>query len=181
VSETQDVKPAGFVALQLRQLRGFETQAAFAQRLGISRDSLANYETGRTVPSADKLDQFREALGLPDAYFQDAPLAQAAVFMGWAGKPELAPSPDEMAILRLLRVVPPEVVLRVALELLGSFSSGLTLADTKNGEQLREAVERVASMVKNRGKFDRSRPEKSGEDALSAARELARQVLNQDD
>ena len=69
VRDTQHVKSGGHIALQLRQLRGIETQAKFAERLGISRDSLANCETGRTVPSQEKLDQFREALGLIPTVF----------------------------------------------------------------------------------------------------------------
>lgn len=181
MSDTQDVKSTSLVAMQLRQLRGFETQSAFAKRLGISRDSLANYETGRTVPSAAKLDQFREALGLGFAHFQEHPAAQMMSAFGQAGEPDFRPSPDELAFIRLIRIVPRDTVLAVAMSLLDAISTGLLFGNGVDGEKFRQAVERLALVVKERGTYDRSKLQNGADDALRQAQAIARQAINRRD
>lgn len=185
VRHTQDVKSPSHIALQLRQLRGFESQAAFAKRLGISRDSLANYETGRTVPSVEKLDKFCDALGLPLAFFQEDALAQLQVnvdlALGMTQEYGRRPSPDELAFLRLMRAVPQSTILEIATRLLEAISNGSSLVEERDGEKLRQAVESVAAVIKSGGKYDNSRPKKAGADALRQALELAREALNRRD
>jgi len=177
VKNTQDVKLSGHIAQQLRYLRGLESQAVFAKKLGISRDLLANYETGRTVPSDQRLEKFRQALGLSSAAFDESDVSQPMVFFGLARGFEFRASPDELAFARLLRVVSNNTVLAVATSLLDAVSSGLVLTDEKDGEQLKEALERVVAIFRNGGKYDKSPAEKSGADALRQAQELARQAI----
>ena len=56
---TRDVFPA-----RLRELRGNESQAQFAARIGIARPSVASYEKGLRIPPADYIAMICKACGV---------------------------------------------------------------------------------------------------------------------
>ena len=47
---------------QLRTARGL-TQAEVAQRLGVTRQTISSYESGRTMPDLETLKQLADILG----------------------------------------------------------------------------------------------------------------------
>ena len=79
------------IADRLRQLRGEQTQAEFARQLNMQRPQLANYETGKNVPSADFVYKVCEQtgasadwlLGLKDR--NDTPKQTVSVKVGSGG------------------------------------------------------------------------------------------------
>lgn len=46
-----------------RRRKGFKTQTALGDRLGVSGRTIRNYETGHTMPDLATLQQLREVLG----------------------------------------------------------------------------------------------------------------------
>lgn len=48
---------------RLREVRGQQTQAEFAEAISVSRGSLSNYEAGRRLPSGSVLDRIERETG----------------------------------------------------------------------------------------------------------------------
>lgn len=180
MSEAQDVKSVGQVARQLRLLRGLSTQAAFAGRLGVSRAALANYETGRTIPSEKTLQSFREALDLGEQYFSDNPFDQMMLSMGLHTQPGDGFSPDERAILQILRVVPTNSVRDALTVVLNGLRSGVGITRTKDPDALHSAVERVMHIVADNGRYDRTPRDAQRDDKLQAVLSLLDRGLPRD-
>ncbi|SOC41636.1 transcriptional regulator [Rhizobium subbaraonis] len=58
-----EIEPKTELGRRLREVRSrlkFEEREAFAERLGISKQALANYERGERVPDASVLEAYRE-------------------------------------------------------------------------------------------------------------------------
>lgn len=125
MTQEEDVKAVG---RRIRALRGNRTQADFAELLGVTRSALANYETGRTVPSRFTVLKMASALGVsPSAIatghtesFEELALmlgAKGAV----SGVNDL--TGDEKAIIRGLRACESEIAIRVAAEIVKAFEN----------------------------------------------------------
>ena len=55
----------------------FETQGAFAQAVGCSRQTVTNMVTGKCTPRADMMQTMREALGADKDEFYEAMFEEA--------------------------------------------------------------------------------------------------------
>lgn len=56
--------------IQLRENKG-ETQNELASNIGVSRNTIVNYETGRTMPNAEILQLYMEHFEKPYSYIID--------------------------------------------------------------------------------------------------------------
>ena len=107
------------IARRIRFLRGDSTQEEFSRRVGITRSALANYESNRSTPNDFVLDQIASRCDMPATFFDDADLTpngdwNTASFLGRVieGRPDW--TDDELSFVRLLRLVPADVVARIA-------------------------------------------------------------------
>lgn len=110
------------IARRIRFLRGEDTQEEFSRKVGITRSALANYESGRSSPNEYLLAQIATRCEMPVTFFDDPDLTPASEWNGAAslgkiveGTPDW--TDDEVAMVRLLRLVPAEVVGKIAGEL----------------------------------------------------------------
>ncbi len=106
------------VAKRIRFLRGDETQAVFAQRIGISRSALANYETGRSTPDSFTLSRIAKNCDISEDYFtsnynplDSMPTAAGVLGIAVEGVPDW--TDDEAAVVRMLRICDQEVIQKV--------------------------------------------------------------------
>ena len=53
---------------RFRKLRGFETQAAFAKKVGISRPTVGFYENGERLPDAETISRLCESCAVSSDY-----------------------------------------------------------------------------------------------------------------
>jgi transcriptional regulator with XRE-family HTH domain len=103
---------------RLRTIRGERTQAAFAGDLGVGRVALSNYERGHRLPNRETLERYARAgsttigwilTGVPpevetEKYFED--IGKYIETCRRAGVlPAAIVSPEEMAILKVLRAI----------------------------------------------------------------------------
>ena len=132
------------IARRIRFLRGDDTQEEFSRKVGITRSALANYESSRSTPNEYVLAQIAARCEMPETFFEDPDLTPASDWNGAAvlGKiVEGAPdwTDDEMAIVRLLRLVPAEVVAKI--------SDDLVEAATHN--ELSGVISQFASLARD--------------------------------
>ena len=140
---TQRVTKYG-IARRIRFLRGESTQEEFSRRVGITRSALANYESNRSTPNDFVLGQIASRCDIPASFFDDADLTpnrdwNTASFLGRVieGRPDW--TDDELSFVRLLRLVPADVVARIADELVE--------ASTRN--ELKGVVSQFASLTRD--------------------------------
>lgn len=164
------------VARRIRFVRGAMSQAAFAERIGVSRSAVANYETGRTVPPVEVLKAISEAFGLSSEFLKTGDVKSAAELATAVG---LSPShpdtltEDEWAIARVLRLTDPEVVtnvVRIILDALTLDEEAKRLADPMTIEI---DVARLLMILERRGQYHRG-ISRGNVDSLVA--ELARRL-----
>lgn len=103
------------IAARIRLLRGEESQAAFSQKVGLTRAALANYETGRTTPKRSVLRRICQRLGISESALIQGEAQDMTDLLGSLGiYDEVATLPgltdDEKAIIRVLRICDTEVV-----------------------------------------------------------------------
>ena len=106
------------VAKRIRFLRGDETQATFAQRIGISRSALANYETGRSTPDSFTLSKIVKNCDISEDYFtsnvdplDSVPSGASVLGIAVEGVPDW--TDDEAAVVRMLRICDQEAIQKV--------------------------------------------------------------------
>ncbi len=111
------------IGKRIRALRGNETQASFAEKIGVSRAALANYETGRTRPNDMTVLKIANLTGVsPSSIVSDevysfddlAALVGAKLKLDNIG--DL--SPAERAMVRLIRVSDDAIVKQVVTAIL---------------------------------------------------------------
>jgi transcriptional regulator with XRE-family HTH domain len=116
-SQAQNVSPDNMLGQRLKVLRGVLSQEAFAERIGVSRAALANYETGRTKPGREVLKKVSEVSGVPLEHLETgAPVSpsELAAALGFTpGGPDTI-TDHELALVRLLRLCRPSTILEVA-------------------------------------------------------------------
>ncbi|WP_267139106.1 helix-turn-helix domain-containing protein [Anianabacter salinae] len=120
MTQEEDAKLMG---RRIRALRGNRTQADFAELVGVTRSALANYETGRTVPSRFVVMKMASALGVaPSAISagQTDSFEELALILGAKsainGMNDL--TNDEKAVIRCLRACEGEIIKNIAKEIL---------------------------------------------------------------
>lgn len=124
----QDQKGNG-IGARIRAARGDESQEAFAKRVGITRSALANYELERTRPKREIILRIAEAAGVaPTAIVEGtvADLDELLTMLGGksATKREADLTPDERALVRLLRACEEDTVKDVVQTIIEAFESG---------------------------------------------------------
>ncbi|MDT8854628.1 helix-turn-helix transcriptional regulator [Paracoccaceae bacterium Fryx2] len=109
-----------YIVRRIRFLRGENTQEEFSRKVGISRSALANYESGRSLPNEYVLAQIAARCEISESFFDDADLTpglNGAALLGKIveGTPDW--TDDELAMVRLLRLVPAPVAAKIAADL----------------------------------------------------------------
>ena len=159
-------KRASSVAKRIRWLRGSRTQQEFSDAVGLSRSSIANYETGRSTPDEYVLAQIAKASDVADTFFADIDLvddADKAAIVGAAveGKPNW--TDDEWAFVRLLRISSPSVVCEITGLILDRALNAPIAGSLVDMLNLREDLERVGRIHKQDGKFLKGETSVSGD------------------
>lgn len=113
---------------RLRALRGGLTQAAFAERLGLERQSVVRYEAGKRAPDALALLRLMTEFGADPAW----------VLTGAGAAPLL--SGDERELLGRWRAAP----LAVKAAAIGALASGAAQSGAKKRQVFHGAVGQVA-------------------------------------
>lgn len=124
--KAQNVYDASSVGKRIRFLRGDLSQAAFAERVGVSRAALANYETGRTAPKASIIEAISEASGVSTEFLASGKVndvEQLAVSLGMGSNTADQLTADEWAVIRILAVSKKETIQKVIRELIEGFKN----------------------------------------------------------
>lgn len=122
--QAQTVHEGRAIGRRIRFLRGDLSQTAFAEKVGVSRAALANYETGRTIPNQEVIRKICEQYDISDDFIargivQNVP--ELAISMGIGPHQGDSPTPDEWAIIRVLRLTDTGTVLKVVRSLTEDF------------------------------------------------------------
>lgn len=124
---TQD-QNSDAIGKRIRALRDSETQAKFAEKIGVTRSALANYETGRTIPNDLVVLRIANATGVNassitsgEAYSFDDLAALIGAKQDTASVADL--TDHERAIVRVLRVCKSETVLEVVTAILDGLNA----------------------------------------------------------
>lgn len=110
--QTQNVQNV-LLGRRIKFLRGELSQQEFAEKIGVSRAALANYETGRTVPNESVIRSISEIVGVGVEFIGSGirPNADGLLnLFGLGDDQSCAITGDEWAILQGVRTCPPEVV-----------------------------------------------------------------------
>ena len=101
------------IGRRIRALRGPETQADFAAKIGVSRAALANYETGRTRPKDMTVLKIANLTGVSPSSIVSDEAYSFDDLAALVANPELKSvqdlTDDERALVRLLRVCDDQV------------------------------------------------------------------------
>jgi transcriptional regulator with XRE-family HTH domain len=124
IKQAQNVHDRRAIGRRIRFLRGDLSQAVFAERVGVSRAALANYETGRTIPNQEVVRKICEQYDISEDFitsgtFQSVP--EFAIAMGIGPHQGDSPTSDEWAIIRVLRLSDTDTVLKVVRSLTEGF------------------------------------------------------------
>ena len=108
--QAQTVHDPKTLGKRIKLLRGSLSQEEFAKRVGISRASLANYETGRTIPSKEVIEKIEESSGrisptvLAGEQLKIVGIEELAEQLGLSDDERLNLTKDEIALIRLARL-----------------------------------------------------------------------------
>ena len=145
-------------ARRLRFLRGDETQAAFAKRVGISRSSLANYETGRSRPNDFTLSKIAESTGTPVDYFTSNADAFGQSMAATLGKiVEGVPdwTQDEATLVRVLRLCDQATVKEVLKVVTEGAGRGEFLVNMRTIFTVKDDLQRLLDLAAGRRADDK--------------------------
>lgn len=160
------------IGRRLRFLRGDETQEVFSKRIGVSRSSLANYETGRAVPDRFKLDKIAKACGVSPAYFlepnDEEPGVATLVGAIVEGRPDF--TEDELAFVRLLRTLDPDTIVQIVESILHAVSTQPMAGHLTRFLHLEDDVMRLDAIREDGGHFDKGDMYVEGEKVMARIR-----------
>lgn len=145
---------------RLRRLRGEESQEAFSRRVGITRSALANYETGRTKPKPSVLRQICQRLGVSEGALLSGEATSFRELASLLGSSEDAATlpgltDHERAIVRVLRLCPPETVHSVVSGIISSLEGNKFFRDGADPLTIVDDISRLYSIEKAKGAYDR--------------------------
>lgn len=138
--EAQSAHGRDTVGRRIRFLRGSMSQAEFAEKAGVSRSAIANYETGRTNPGRDVLTKIAHAFEVsPELLISGdvRDVEELTAALGFGPDTEDSLTADEWAIVRILRLMNTNVVaeaVRLFLETLTRDEEAKRLADPRTIE-----------------------------------------------
>lgn len=111
-NQTQNVHGV-LLGRRIKFLRGELSQHAFAEKIGVSRAALANYETGRTLPNESVIRSISETLDVGPEFLKSG-FTQNTYgllnLLGLGNDRSSVLTADEWAIIQGLRTCPPEQV-----------------------------------------------------------------------
>ena len=141
--------------------------------MGITRSALANYESNRSTPNEYLRAQIAARCDMPVTFFDDPDLTPGSDWNGAAllgkiveGTPDW--TDDEIAFVRLLRLVPADVVAKIAGDLVDAATHNELSGVIAQFASLARDVASVLA-VKSRGGLFRKGPIDLTEDALARA------------
>ena len=111
-NQTQNVQTAS-PGRRIKFLRGELSQHEFARKGGVSRASLANYETSRTVPTEGVIAAISNALAIGPEFLTSGITREAdglLNLLGFGDAKTTVLTEKEWAIIQAFRVCPPDVV-----------------------------------------------------------------------
>jgi transcriptional regulator with XRE-family HTH domain len=160
VSKSQAQKAHDGVAIgrRIRFLRGDLSQTVFAEKVGVSRAALANYETGRTIPNREVIRKISEHYDITDDFISSGAVenvSELAIAIGMGPHTEDAPTPDEWAIVRVLRLCDPETVLKVVRSLTEGFIANDDAKRLADPTVIVEDLARLLSIIDRDGQHAR--------------------------
>lgn len=149
----------GPLAKRLRFLRGKLTQEEFAERIGISRSALANYETGRSVPDDYTLTTIAANAGVHPSYFEknvdpllnENPAATLGAIV--EGLPDW--TDDEAALVRMLRLCDDDTVSEVLDAILRGVSGSKAMVTISAIYTVQDDLARLMAAHDNTGTFSK--------------------------
>jgi len=112
--------------------------------------------------------------------FPDNPFDEMMHAMGLQPQPGDGFSPDERAILQILRVVPTNSVRDALTVVLKGLRSGVGITRTKDPDALHSAVEKVMHIVADNGRYDRTPRDAQCDDKLQDVLTLLDKGLSRD-
>lgn len=147
------------VGARLRHLRGESTQQEFADRLGLTRSALANYENGRTKPKPSLLREISRKLGISEDFLLSGQVRNEyelnRVVTGRGMLNESRSTQVEEAILRLLRAMPSEVVKAMTEQMLQKVETDEDVRAKLKGPGVETDLSLVAKVYREGGEFDK--------------------------
>ncbi|MDF0601081.1 helix-turn-helix domain-containing protein [Psychromarinibacter sp. C21-152] len=162
----------------MRHLRGESTQAEFAERLGLTRSALANYENGRTKPKPSLLREISRKLGISEDFLLSGQVRNEyelnLVVTGRGMLNESHTTHDEEAILRLLRAIPPNYVKEIVEKLLELVELKPEVRERLNGPGIETDLALLAEIYRKGGVFDKGQHPLEAEEWLERYAKLAR-------
>ncbi len=169
---SEDRAKARAIGRRIRTLRGNATQLDFASMFGITRSALANYELGRSIPSAQVIERISEktGLGIEVLAGNPEPVDYENTLKDMIGDGSEV-TEDEWAIIRLLRVSHPDDVLGTVQGILRGFEekrAGLQLMDPQT---VAMDLARLYVISNGDGRYDRG---VSGANVVQLAKALAK-------
>lgn len=176
---SEDTFAARLFGQRLRSLRKGASQTEFAEKLGLTRSALANYELGRSLPKPDVLRRIAERLGISlqeltgPAQIEDLKHS-ARLMRGGSDKP----SPDEWALLRMLRLSSPECALNVVREIIHSLEADKSRLQASEADTVLVDLARLYAIEQRGGTYDRGL---HADDVVTLARSLAQVSIRQQD
>lgn len=109
---------------KLRSLRGNRTQAELAEQAGLTRSAVANYELGRSIPTDAVVEALANVLQVEfEALRQEPDTDDFVDVMKGEFPPDGSLSPDELALIRLLRCAPYEIIVDTVRQLIDYIES----------------------------------------------------------
>ncbi|WP_413221528.1 helix-turn-helix transcriptional regulator [Tritonibacter mobilis] len=147
---TQEVS-GNAIGRRIRALRGDETQANFAEKIGVSRSALANYETGRTKPNDMTVLKIANLTGVsPSSIVSDEAYSFDDLAALVAAKPTLNSigdlSEDEKAMVRLVRACSDQDIQRVASVIVDGVSSDSFLSEVADVVNFERDLTRMVAL-----------------------------------
>lgn len=142
---TAQIAQARAVGQALRKRRGQMTQAEVAEKAGITRSALANYELGRTIPPLAVIERLAPVFNVDVEALLPAPNPDDWDEVPFTLNPQV--SEDEMSLLRVLRTASDEVVCNVVAHLLHLLE---TKEDAFRFSDQERATKDVASLYRAR-------------------------------
>lgn len=142
---------------RLRLLRGSYTQSEFAEKIGITRSALANYETGRTNAKAKVIRQIAVKLDVSEGFLQgnDVLPSDLAKTLGIADDFSQSITKDEQAILRMLRLCRNRSVRAIVAIIIQNIIEDKSSTNDADLLLLEEDLLRLYSIMKADGLYNR--------------------------
>lgn len=158
IEQTQNVHVGDLLGRRIKFLRGELSQHEFAKKVGVSRSALANYETGRTVPSPEVVRKICDHYEISEDFLERGVVADVSEFatsLGLRSHQGDGPTKDEWAFIRVLRLCNTETVLKVVTSLTEGFIADEQSKRLADPVVIVEDLARLISIIDQGGRHER--------------------------